>query len=67
MPIIVADNAFFISPNPPKLLDQAREVIRYKHYSLRTERSYLAWMKKIILFHGKRHPKVNATPKNGGG
>ncbi len=31
MSIIAVDNAFLISPNPPKLLDQAREVIRYKH------------------------------------
>jgi len=39
-----------------KLLDQVREKIRLKHYSLKTERSYVAWIKRFILFHGKRHP-----------
>jgi integron integrase len=39
-----------------KLLDQVREVIRVKHYSLRTENTYVDWIKRFILFHGKRHP-----------
>ena len=42
---------------PPKLLEQVREVIRARHYSLRTEETYLSWMKRFILFHGKRHPR----------
>jgi integron integrase len=42
---------------PPKLLEQVREVIRARHYSLRTEATYLSWMKRFILFHGKRHPR----------
>ncbi|PYI70999.1 MAG: hypothetical protein DMF08_09805 [Verrucomicrobia bacterium] len=33
-----------------------REVIRRKHYSIRTEQSYLDWIRRLILFHGKRHP-----------
>jgi integron integrase len=41
-----------------KLLDQVREAIRLKHYSLRTEQTYLDWIKRFILFHGKRHPKA---------
>jgi integron integrase len=40
----------------PKLLDQLRDRIRVKHYSLRTEQAYLQWVKRYILFHGKRHP-----------
>ncbi len=40
-----------------KLLDQVRDVIRLKHYSLQTERSYLQWIKRYIVFHAKRHPK----------
>jgi integron integrase len=40
----------------PKLLDQLRDRIRLKHYSLRTEQAYLQWVKRYILFHGKRHP-----------
>jgi len=40
-----------------KLLDQVRDVIRTKHYSLQTERSYTSWIKRFILFHAKQHPK----------
>ena len=40
----------------PKFLDQAREQIRLRHYSIRTEESYLGWMKRYIRFHGMRHP-----------
>lgn len=40
----------------PRLLDQVRDVLRRKHYNLRTEQSYVDWIKRFILFHGKRHP-----------
>ncbi|MDP8226425.1 MAG: integron integrase [Candidatus Celaenobacter polaris] len=40
----------------PKLLDQVRQIIRIKHYSLRTEESYLNWIKRFIFFHDKKHP-----------
>jgi integron integrase len=40
----------------PRLLDQVRDVIRFKHYSIRTERTYTDWIRRFILFHGKRHP-----------
>lgn len=45
------------APTPPKLLDQVRDKIRVKHYSIRTETQYVQWIKRFILFHGKRHPK----------
>jgi len=45
------------SPNDRKLLDQVSDAIRLKHYSLRTEQTYKDWIKRYILFHGKRHPK----------
>jgi site-specific recombinase XerD len=38
-------------------LDQTRDVLRLKHYSLRTERSYCDWIKRFIRFHQLRHPK----------
>lgn len=41
---------------PKKLLDQVRDKIRFKHYSLSTENIYLSWIKQFILYHGKRHP-----------
>lgn len=43
--------------NPPKLLEQVRQRLRVGHYSLRTEQTYIPWIKRYILFHGKRHPR----------
>ena len=40
----------------PKLLDQLRNAIRLRHYSIRTEQAYAQWARRFILFHGKRHP-----------
>ncbi|WP_431193589.1 phage integrase N-terminal SAM-like domain-containing protein [Trichocoleus desertorum] len=39
---------------PRKLLDQVRDVIRMKHYSYRTEKSYVAWICRFIIFYNKR-------------
>lgn len=44
------------SQPPRKLLDQLRDHLRTKHYSLRTEEAYVAWVRRFILFHNKRHP-----------
>src|SRR6266487_5298175 len=41
----------------PKLLDQIRQLMRLRHYSLRTEEAYVGWIRRYILFHGKRHPR----------
>ena len=35
----------------PKILDQVRDAIRVKHYSMRTEEAYVHWIKRFILFH----------------
>jgi integrase len=51
------------APQPPKLLDQYRNALRIKHYSPRTEDTYLQWVKNFILFHGKRHPKEMGVPE----
>ena len=40
----------------PRLLNQVREVIRFKHYSIRTEQCYVDWIKRYIFFHNKQHP-----------
>jgi integron integrase len=42
----------------PRLLDQVRAAIRVRHYSLRTEQSYVQWARRYILFHDKRHPNT---------
>ncbi len=41
----------------PRLLDQVRKAMRVRHYSIRTEESYISWIKRYILFHDKQHPK----------
>ncbi len=41
----------------PRLLDRVRERIRYRHYSLRTERTYAEWVRRYIRYHGNRHPR----------
>jgi len=41
----------------PRLLDRVRYKIRVKHYSIRTEQAYIDWIRRFILFHGKRHPE----------
>jgi integron integrase len=46
------------APPPPRLLDQVRARIRVKHYALRTEKVYVDWVKRFVLFHGKRHPRT---------
>src|SRR5437763_12467869 len=46
--------------NKPKLLDQVRDVIRRKHFSIRSEQSYVDWIRRFILFHNKRHPREMA-------
>lgn len=40
-----------------KLLDQVVDVIRKRHYSIRTEQAYTDWIKRFIIFNGKRHPR----------
>jgi hypothetical protein len=45
-----------LNTNKPKLLDQVRDVIRRKHYSIRTEEAYVDWIKRFIIYHDKRHP-----------
>ena len=51
------------SPASIPLLDQVRERIRLKHYSIRTEQAYVDWIRRFILFHGKRHPNEMGGPE----
>ena len=46
-----------------KLLDQVRDKIRLKHYSYKTEKAYVHWIRRFILFHDKRHPRDMAEPE----
>ena len=49
-------------PESPRLLDRVHQIIRRKHYSIRTEQAYVDWIKRFIHFHDKRHPsELGAT------
>jgi len=48
---------------PPRLLDQVRDAIRRRHYSRRTEQSYVHWIRRFILFSDKRHPRDLGAPE----
>jgi hypothetical protein len=50
-------NHSLTQPAKPKLLDQVRAAICCHHYSWRTEKTYVHWIKRFIFFHGKRHPR----------
>lgn len=50
-------DALTLPAHSPRLLDQVRGVLRVKHYSIRTEESYIQWIKRFIYFHQKRHPR----------
>ena len=41
----------------PKLLDQLRRAVRVRHYSIRTEHTYVDWVYRFVMFHNKRHPR----------
>jgi integron integrase len=47
-----------VESRKPRLLDQVRHALRLGHYSRRTEDSYVAWIRRFILFHGKQHPEL---------
>ena len=60
MPNMAMNLPVEVPKDNPKLLDQVRDVIRLKHYSIRTEQTYTDWIRRFILFHGKRHPSEMA-------
>jgi integron integrase len=51
------------SPPKPRLLDRVRGTLRARHYSRRTEDAYVAWIRRYIFFHGKRHPADMEAPE----
>ena len=55
--------AVYKNKPPPRLLDQVRIAIRTRHYSRRTEKAYVGWIRRYILFHGKRHPTLMGKPE----
>jgi integron integrase len=54
-----------VSP-PPQLLDRVRGAMRVRHLSRRTEKSYVAWIRRFILFHDQRHPDQLGAPEVAG-
>ena len=46
------------APAKQRLMERVRETLRAKHYSRRTEEAYTGWIRRFIVFHGKRHPST---------
>src|SRR3954470_6582550 len=48
-----------IPPSPPRrtMIDDVRDVMRTKHFSFRTEETYVQWIKRFVIHHGMRHPR----------
>ena len=69
LPIGEAIRGFLVregSPNPragPRLLDRVRQAIRVRHYSRKTEKAYVGWIKRFVIFHGRRHPAEMGAPE----
>jgi len=53
-----------MSNQPPKLLEQLQAAIRRKHTSIRTEKTYVDWVKRFIYFHNKQHPEYPGKKKS---
>src|SRR6266480_680888 len=51
------------APPEPRLLDRVRAALRARHGSRRTEEVYVAWIRRYVLFHGKRHPTAMGAPE----
>ncbi|HSB41277.1 MAG TPA: integron integrase [Methylomirabilota bacterium] len=52
-----------LPPPPPRLLDRMRAALRTRHCSPRTEKAYVGWIRRFILFHDKRHPAAMGAPE----
>ncbi len=52
-----------VPPAKPRLLDRVRDAIRSRHYSPRTEKAYVFWIRRFIVFNGRRHPDAMAEPE----
>ncbi|KPQ39121.1 MAG: Phage integrase, N-terminal SAM-like domain [Phormidium sp. OSCR] len=50
-------------PQPPKLFDRLHQAIGFRHLSRKTEKSYLYYIRDVILFHQKRHPIEMGVPE----
>ena len=57
------DNANTGAAKPPRLLEQLRDAMQRRHYSSRTEETYVHWVKRFIYFSGRRHPRELGAPE----
>jgi site-specific recombinase XerD len=62
-PLSAVHEAGPAEPPKPRLLDRVRAAVRLRHYSRQTEKAYVGWTRRYILFHGKRHPAEMGAPE----
>ena len=51
------------NPQKSPFLEEVRQIMRTQHYAIRTEQSYIDWIRRFILYHGKRHPRDMGEPE----
>ena len=61
--VMSENRAEVAAPAPPRLLDRVRNAIRSRGYSPRTEKAYIFWIRRFIVFSGRRHPDTMAEPE----
>jgi integron integrase len=59
----MASSSSSMENRAPRLLDQVRAALRALHYSARTEEAYVHWIRRFIVFHGRRHPRALGAPE----
>jgi integron integrase len=52
-----------VAPPLPRVLERVRNLLRTRHFSRRTEHAYIAWIRRFVVFHGKRHPERLGAPE----
>ena len=55
-PVVSPVAPVIATAGPPRLLERVRQALRTRHYSPRTEKAYVGWIRRFVLFHDKRHP-----------
>src|SRR5712691_11892062 len=59
----MSDEPGALASGPPTLLGRLRAAIRARHYSPRTEATYVGWVRRFVVFHGRRHPGTLGEPE----
>lgn len=63
MEAVASQKVYYHTPREKSLISRLRENLRARHYSLKTEKAYISWIRQFVLFHNKRHPLEMDAPE----